>query len=85
MKIKIILMILLLTTVFCLEPDDDSSSIKYIFFSKENIKIPDGKITISGETVILEEPGIYLITGESDEGNIVIKSSSVKLIFLFIY
>ena len=72
-------MILLLTTVFCLEPDDDSSSIKYIFFSKENIKIPDGKITISGETVILEEPGIYLITGESDEGNIVIKSSSVKL------
>ena len=72
-------MFLLLSFILCLEPNDDSSSVKYIFFSKENIKIPDEKITVSGTSVILEEPGIYLVTGESDEGNIVIKSSSVKL------
>ena len=79
MKNKIILMPLLLSIIFCLEPNDDSLSVKYILFSKENIKVPDEKITVSGTTVLLEEPGIYLITGESDEGNIVIKSSSVKL------
>jgi len=79
MKTKIILMIILLSIIVCLEPNDDSSSIKYILFSDENIKISEGKITVSGTSVILEEPGIYLITGESNEGNIVIKSSSVKL------
>ena len=35
--------------------------------------------TVSGTTVVIEKPGIYLAQGKSEEANIVIKSSSVSL------
>ena len=79
MKIQSLFIFLLISLSFCVEPNNDSLNIIYIVFSNEEIKIPEGGATISGTSVIIEKSGIYLITGESEEGNIVIKANSVIL------
>ena len=74
MKKKILLLFLLVSFTLCQE---DTS---YIVFMDNIIKVPhEGGATISGTTVVIEKPGIYLVQGKSEEGNIVIKSSSVSL------
>jgi hypothetical protein len=78
MKIKNIFLFLISSIVFCLEPNEEGPNTKYIVFSNDKIKAEKG-ITISGTAVLIDKPGVYLVTGESKEGNIVIKSDSVKL------
>ena len=70
--------ILLSSIVICLEPREDEDTYLIVFTNNE-IRVPDGKPTVSGTTVLIEKPGFYLATGESEEGNIVIKSSQVIL------
>ena len=78
MKIKNIFLFLISSIVFCLEPNEEGPNTKYIVFSNDKIKAEKG-ITISGTAVLIDKPGVYLVTGESQEGNIIIKSDSVKL------
>ena len=73
MKIKQLISLLLFSIMFCIEPD---SNAKYIYFSNNGIKSSDEGVIISGTTAIIEKPGIYLVTGEAEEGNLVIKSNS---------
>ena len=73
MKIKQLIALLLFSIMFCIEPD---SNAKYIYFSNNGIKSSDEGVIISGTTAIIEKPGIYLVTGEAEEGNLVIKSNS---------
>jgi len=74
MKNQIPLLFLLVSFIIC---QDETS---YIVFMNDTIKVPhEGGATISGTTVIIEKPGIYLAQGKSEEANIVIKSSSVSL------
>jgi len=74
MEKSILLSLLLLSFTLC---EDETS---YIVFMNDVIKVPhEGGATISGTTVVIEKPGIYLAQGKSEEGNIVIKSSSVSL------
>ena len=78
MKIQILFIFLLSSVIFCLEPNEEISKTKSISFSFDKIKVDKG-ITVSGTTVLIDEPGIYIATGVSKEGNIVIRSDSVKL------
>ena len=78
MNFQILFIFLLSSTIFCLEPNEEISKAKSIVFSFDNIKVGDG-ITLSGSTVLIEKPGIYMATGAAREGNIVIKTDSVKL------
>ena len=68
-----------ISMIICKEPINEELSTIYIVFSNEGIKVPENGPTISGNAVLIEKPGIYFISGESDEGNIIIKSSSVKI------
>lgn len=82
MKIQIIFIILLSSYIFCLEENEDISNTKYIVFSTEGVKFDGSGIEISNiieTTVLITKPGMYFVTGESEEGNIVIKSDSVTL------
>ena len=79
MKIQnFFLTFLLSPIIFCLDSEDDNSYTNYIIFSNEKIRASN-KIKISGTTVKIDKPGNYYITGESDEGNIVVQSSKVEL------
>ena len=74
MEKQFLLLLLLLSFTLC---QDETS---YIVFMNDTIKVPhEGGATVSGTTVIIEKPGIYLAQGKSEEANIVIKSSSVSL------
>jgi len=74
MKYQLVLLFFLISFILC---QDETS---YIVFMNDTIKVPhEGGATISGTTVVIEKPGIYLAQGKSDEANIVIKSSSVSL------
>ena len=75
MKIQILLNILLLSIAFCLK----SNAIVYITFSNEGVSVSGDGASVSGATVTIEKAGTYLAQGESNEGNVVIKSSSVVL------
>ena len=75
MKIQILLNILLLSIAFCLK----SNAIVYITFSNEGVSVSGDGASVSGSTVTIEKAGTYLAQGESNEGNVVIKSSSVVL------
>jgi len=80
MKIQILFTFLLISSIFSLAADDNILSAKYIVFLNKMIRVSDeGGASISGTTVLIEKPGIYLVSGMTEEGNIVIKSSSVKL------
>ena len=75
MKTQFLLLIFLLSTAF----SKDSNAIVYITFSKEGITTTGEGAIVSGTTVSIEQSGTYLAQGISEEGNIVIKSSSVIL------
>ena len=80
MKIQILFSFLLILSIFSLAADDSIQSAKYIVFLNKMIRVSDeGGASISGTSVIIENPGLYLVSGMTEEGNIVIKSSSVKL------
>ena len=80
MMSKIFLIFLLFPVFFCKEENEEPSISTYIVFSNEKIKISEGSgATVSGTTVLIEKPGVYLVSGESEEGNIVIKESSVTI------
>ena len=70
--INIFLSLLLTQIIFCVEESN------YVVFSNEEIKASDG-INISGTTVTKENPGMYIISGEAEEGNIIVKSNKVSL------
>ena len=74
MEKPILLLLLLFSFTLC---QDETS---YIVFMDNTIKVPhEGGAAVSGTTVVIEKPGIYLAQGKSEEANIVIKSSSVSL------
>ena len=75
MKTQFLLLIFLLSTAF----SKDSNAIVYITFSKEGITTTGEGAIVSGTTVSIEQSGTYLAQGISEEGNIVVKSSSVIL------
>ena len=75
MKIQILLNIFLLSIAFCLK----SNAIVYITFSNEGVSVSGDGASVSGSTVTIEKAGTYLAQGESNEGNVVIKASSVVL------
>ena len=75
---------LLTEIVLGLEPKDETNS-NHIVFSNEEIKLSGEGAFLNDTTVVIEKPGSYLVTGESEEGNIVIKSSSVTLFLLDLY
>ena len=75
MKIQILLNILFLSIAFCLK----SNAIVYITFSNEGVSVSGDGASVSGSTVTIEKAGTYLAQGESNEGNVVIKASSVVL------
>ena len=80
MMSKIFFIFLLFPVFFCKEENKEPSISTYIVFSNEKIKISEGSgATVSGTTVLIEKPGVYLVSGESEEGNIVIKESSVTI------
>ena len=80
MKIQILFSFLLISSIVSFAADNSISSAKYIIFLNKMIRVSDeGGASISGTTVLIEKPGLYLVSGMTEEGNIVIKSSSVKL------
>ena len=79
MRAQYFIIIALLSLMSCIEPEDDTSNTYHIVFSNDKIKISEGCATLHETTVIIEKPGAYYVSGETEEGNIVIKSSSVKL------
>ena len=81
MKNQFIYLFLLFSISFNipLRLNEDISSPYYIVFMNKMIKVPDDGPTINGTAIVIEKPGIYYVSGQSEEGNIVIKSSSVSL------
>ena len=81
MKNQFIYLFLLFSISFNipLRLNEDISSPYYIVFMNQMIKVPDDGPTINGTAVVIEKPGIYYVSGQSEEGNIVVKSSSVLL------
>ena len=78
MKTIFLFTFLLSSIIICFEPLEYLDT-NLIIFTNNEIKVPEERINISGSTVLIEKPGFYLATGESEEGNIVIKSSQVIL------
>ena len=75
MKRKIFLGFLL-SIAFCLE---DNAYTSTITFSSNGIEIEGEGAIISGTNVTITKAGSHLVTGSSDEGNIIIDVSSVNL------
>jgi hypothetical protein len=69
--INIFLSLLLAQTLFCIESN-------FIVFYSGVVKVSDG-INASGTTVKIQKPGIYLVSGEAEEGNIIVQSNQVSL------
>ena len=75
MKNKILLLTLI-SLAFCLEDIEYTATLKFLSSGVES----DGSgFTVTGSTVSFEKAGSYLVTGLNNEGNIVIKASSVEL------
>ena len=75
MKIQTLLLVILLITVYGFK----FNAMTYITFSKDGIQTTGDGAVVSGTTVTIQNSGSYLVQGESEEGNIVVKSSSVVL------
>ena len=71
--------VLYLVFLLCSAFGKDSNAIVYITFSDDGISTSGSGATVSGTTVTIEKSGTYLAQGMSDEGNILVKSSSVVL------
>ena len=74
MKIQILLLLLISVSF-----GKNSNAIVYITFSKEGIDVSGDGASVSGTSVTIEKTGTYLVQGESEEGNIIVKASSVTL------
>ena len=75
MKIKILLLTLM-SLAICLEDIQYAATFKFLSSSVES---EGSGFTVTGSTVSIENPGSYLVTGLNNEGNIVIKASSVEV------
>ena len=86
MKTKILLFFLIisLSNIACLESFLSDFTTK-ITFTEEGIKVPVDGPYLSGSSVVIDKPGKYHISGVSDEGFIVVRSSSVELILVDLY
>jgi hypothetical protein len=86
MKIKslLIFLIISLSNISCLEPNQADFTTK-ITFTKDGINAPGGSVTISGSSVVIDKSGKYLVSGVSDEGFILVSTSSVELILADLY
>lgn len=69
--INIFLSLIVSRIILCVEPN-------YIVFSEGKIKASDD-INVSETTIEIKKPGIYYISGETEEGNIIVKSNKVTL------
>lgn len=75
MKNKILLLALM-SLAICLEDIQYTATLKFLSSGVES----DGSgFTVTGSTVSFEKAGSYLVTGLNNEGNIIIKASSVEL------
>ena len=75
MKNKILLLALM-SLAICLEDIQYTAKLKFLSSGVES----DGSgFTVTGSTVSFEKAGSYLVTGLNNEGNIIIKASSVEL------
>ena len=75
MKIKILLLTLV-SLAICLEDIQYAATLKFL---SSGVESEGSGFTVTGSTVSLEKAGSYLVTGLNNEGNIIIKSSSVEL------
>ena len=76
---KSILYLLLFSLYICKEPNFSDEDITHITFLDKEVLISNKKALLSDTAVVIENPGTYMVTGSTEEGNIVIKSSSVQL------
>ena len=75
MKIKILLLTLI-SLAICLEDIQYTATLKFL---STNVESEGSGFTVTGSTVSIENPGSYLVTGLNNEGNIIIKASSVEV------
>ena len=75
MKIKILLLTLV-SLAICLEDIQYAATLKFL---SSGVESEGSGFTVTGSTVSFEKAGSYLVTGLNNEGNIIIKSSSVEL------
>ena len=75
MKKEILFALFLFSTVFSL----NSNEIIYITFSNDGITTTGEGAVVSGTTVIIEKSGTYSVKGSTNEGNLIVKASSVCL------
>jgi len=75
MKIKILLLTLV-SLAICLEDIQYSATLKFL---SSGVESEGSGFTVTESTVSLEKAGSYLVTGLNNEGNIIIKGSSVEL------
>ena len=75
MKIKILLLTLV-SLAICLEDIQYSATLKFL---SSGVESEGSGFTVTGSTVSFEKAGSYLVTGLNNEGNIIIKGSSVEL------
>ena len=80
MKLKCCFILLSLALIQCVKVPTDA--IKIIFLTKD-LKVLGGTKDVdystSGKTAVIEKSGEFVASGESDEGNIIIKASKVTL------
>ena len=58
MKAIFLQIFLLLSIIICLEPNEEKDTNLKVFTNNE-IRVPEGKPTVSGTTIIIEKPGFY--------------------------
>ena len=81
MKKEILFLIFLFSAVFSLK----SNAIIYITFSNDGITTTGEGAVVSGTTVTIEKSGTYLVQGSTNEGNVIVKASSVVLYLQHLY
>ena len=78
---EILFAIFLFSTIFSLK----SNAIIYITFSNDGITTTGEGAVVSGTTVTIENSGTYLVQGSTNEGNVIVKASSVVLYLQHLY
>ena len=80
MKIKILL-VLIISTVLCKEPNNLKTDVTFITFSNsEGVSVIGEGVDVYGSKVTIKKPGVYLAQGSMDDVYILIKESSVDLL-----
>ena len=81
MRKEILFILYLFSTILAKE----SNAINYITFSNDGITTTGEGAVVSGTTVTIQNSGTYLVQGSTDEGNVVVKASSVVLYLQHLY